>query len=200
MAITGDGAAEMTKKFAVLAEEAAESGKLNALLAAPVIETLFFLVAFKTLEVLQIARQRRTAVLAMALTMGTVDWLLHDVRDSIVAQSFGFAALGALFAVLWFQSGSIIAFAGTALAHMIWNVSLLVLALTYVPHFVWESTVQYAVSDGTRTDFVGDFETVGRCRQMGLLHLQRLQAGRSAQQQEKEQGGIKCERAIRFTR
>jgi hypothetical protein len=195
MLMIGDDSAEMAEKFLILAQEAAEGGKLNALLAAPVIETLFFLLAFKTLNVLQIARQPKKAVLAMALTMGIVGWLLHDARDSVVAQSFGFAVLGGLFATLQYQSGSMVAFVGTALAHMIWNLSIFVLALAVGPSFVWESRIEHAIFNGTRTVLVGDFVTADQCREMGLLHLQRMRAGGVPQQEV--QSRIKCERVLR---
>ena len=200
MLMLGDDAAEITRKLAVLADEAVRGDRPNALLASPVIETLFFLIAFKLLETLRIARQQQKAILALALLMGIVGWLLHDARDAIVAQSFGFAVLGALFAFLWFQSGGVIAFAGTALAHMIWNASLLTLALTYSPRLSWEGRVQHAAFGDTQTDIVGDFSDLDQCRQMSLLHLQRVNARQNAQPKQNAQSRITCERAIRSGR
>lgn len=198
MGLTGADATKIANNLAILADDAVRFDKpYVALLLSPVLETFLFLIAFKLLEVMRIARQRTTAIVALAWIMGIVGWLLHDAHDSTVAQAFGFAVLGALFAALWFQSGSIVAFAGTAFAHVIWNTSILTLALIYSPRVVWESRVQHAVSNGTRIDIVGEFETLDQCRRTGVLHLQRLQAGQNAQQQEDDPSRMTCERAIR---
>lgn len=198
MVLMGGNAAEIAKKVGVLAHEAVSYEKPHVpLLTQPVLETFLFLVGFKLLEAMRITRRPTIAVLALAFIMGIVGWLLHDARGFMVAQAFGFAVLGALFAALRFQSGSIIAFAGTALAHMLSNASILALALIYAPRIVWESRVKHAVSGGTRTEIVGYFEIPDQCRRTGVAHLQRLQARQNAQQRAQVTSRITCERAIR---
>jgi hypothetical protein len=197
MVITGVDAAEVAEKFGLLAFEAVRADRATVLLFSPVAETLFFLVAFKLLQVTKVAQRQRTAILAMALIMGTVGWLLHDASDHVVAQSFGFAVLGALFSALWFSSGGLIAFCGTALAHLIWNGCILGLASLYSPRVVWESSVEHTGAAGSEIRMVGDFETLDQCRRMGLLQLHVSQARDNAQPQKAVAGRMTCNRSIR---
>lgn len=197
MALTGDDAADVAEKFALLAEEAVRSDRATVLLFSPVVETLLFLVSFKLLQVMRIARRPKTAILTMAMIMGIVGWLLHDAVSDVVAQSFGFAVLGALFAAFWFKSGGVTAFCGTALAHLIWNACILSMALIYSPRIVWESTVEHVGAAGNEVRMVDDFATLEQCRRMGLMHFNRVEARRAAQHQTAGKSRMTCKRAIR---